>query len=170
MKNINYNQVNRWEVDFLVKESQTKGRTCLAASEIIHQKLVNQGGKAIVYSIQGNAYEIRDEAGKNAFSCDQLPVNPPYGYRVFDIIVELLEHQGGRARKGMGRNFRLGGENCTVDTVVGAIGYYYAGKQPGDSVYDPVFVLAAILDWAGIVHNRRGYLELTADFRASRLE
>ncbi|HIR09842.1 MAG TPA: hypothetical protein IAA70_05525 [Candidatus Avoscillospira stercoripullorum] len=152
----------------MVKESQTKGRTCLAASEIIHQKLVNQGGKAIVYSIQGNAYEIRDEAGKNAFSCDQLPIKPPYGYRVFDIIVELLERQGGRARKGMGRNFRLGEGNCTIDTVVGAIGYYYAGKQPGDSVFDPVFVMAAILDWAGIAHNRRGYLELTANYRASR--
>ena len=87
----------------LVKESQISERTNLAASEIVHQKLVNHGGKATVYSIQGNAYEIRDEAGKNAFSCDQLPIKPPYGYRVFDIIVELLERQGGRARKGMGR-------------------------------------------------------------------
>ena len=34
------------------------------------------------------------------------------------------------------------------------------------SVFDPVFVLAAILDWAGIVRNERGYLELTADYCA----
>ena len=53
----------------MVKESQISERTNLAASEIVHQKLVNHGGKATVYSIQGNAYEIRDEAGKNAFSC-----------------------------------------------------------------------------------------------------
>ena len=88
-------------------------------------------------------------------------------------LLNCWSARGGRARKGMGRkgmgrNFRLGEGNCTIDTVVGAIGYYYAGKQPGDSVFDPVFVMAAILDWAGIAHNRRGYLELTANYRASR--
>ena len=41
----------------------------------------------------------------------------------------------------------------------------YAGKKEGMSVFDPVFVLSAILDWAGIVCNERGYLELTADYR-----
>ena len=38
-------------------------------------------------------------------------------------------------------------------------------KKEGMSVFDPVFVLSAILDWAGIAHNERGYLELTADYR-----
>lgn len=146
---------------------QSQTNKSLLASEIIHQKLIDHGGKAIVYSLQGKAYEIRDEVGENAFSCDQLPVKPPYGYRVFDIIVELLKRQGGRARKGMGRNFRLGEKNCTVDTIVGAIGCYYAGKQPGDSVFDPVFVMAAVLDWADIAHNQRGYLELTASYCAA---
>lgn len=32
--------------------------------------------------------------------------------------------------------------------------------------FDPVFVLAAVLDWAGIAHNERGYLTLTADYRS----
>ena len=41
----------------------------------------------------------------------------------------------------------------------------YAGKKEGMSVFDPVFVLSAILDWAGIAHNERGYLELTAEYR-----
>ena len=41
----------------------------------------------------------------------------------------------------------------------------YAGKKEGMSVFDPVFVLSAILDWAGTAHNERGYLELTADYR-----
>ena len=41
----------------------------------------------------------------------------------------------------------------------------YAGKKEGMSVFDPVFVLSAILDWAGIAHNKRGYLELTAEYR-----
>ena len=34
------------------------------------------------------------------------------------------------------------------------------------NMFDPVFVLAAVLDWAGIAHNERGYLTLTADYRS----
>ena len=55
--------------------------------------------------------------------------------------------------------------DCTEDTIVGCIAKEYAGKKEGMSVFDPVFVLSAILDWAGIAHNERGYLELTADYR-----
>ena len=36
----------------------------------------------------------------------------------------------------------------------------------GDSVYDPVFVLAAVLEWADIAYNGRGYLELTENYCA----
>ncbi len=46
---------------------------------------------------------------------------------------------------------------------MGAIGKYYWGKQEGDSVFDPVFVLAAVLEWADIAYNGRGYLELMGD-------
>lgn len=42
----------------------------------------------------------------------------------------------------------------------------YAGKREGDSVFDPVFVMAAVLEWAEIAHNERGYIELTAKYRA----
>ncbi len=33
-------------------------------------------------------------------------------------------------------------------------------------MFDPVFVLAAVLDWADIARNERGYLTLTADYRS----
>lgn len=36
----------------------------------------------------------------------------------------------------------------------------YYGKVDGDSSFDPLFVVAAILDRAKIVRNCRGYLEL----------
>lgn len=44
---------------------------------------------------------------------------------------------------------------------MGAIAVKYFRKQYGESTYDPVFVLAAVLDWAGIATNQRGYLTLT---------
>ena len=57
---------------------------------------------------------------------------------------------------------------CTnrEDTVVGYIGAHYFGASYGTYVFDPVFVLAAVLEWAGIAHNERGYLSLTADYLA----
>jgi hypothetical protein len=41
-----------------------------------------------------------------------------------------------------------------------AIATEYYGKEEGESSFDPLFVIAAILDWAGIARNERGYMEL----------
>ena len=136
------------------------------ASDIIKNKLIDCGGCATVQSVNGNRYVIQANADGKSFSCDELPITPPYEYRVFDVIVRLLFQTGGKARKGNGRNYKLGYGECTEDTVVGCIAKDYAGKKEGMSVFDPVFVLSAILDWAGIVHNGRGYLELTAEYQA----
>ena len=135
-------------------------------SEIIKDKLLQNGGRAIVHSLTGKAYEIRSGNDGHSFLCDQLPIKPPYTYDVFDVIVDLLDKQGGRAEKGAGRNARLGEPRCEESTVVGAIAKKYAGKREGDSVFDPVFVMAAVLEWAEIAHNERGYIELTAKYRA----
>ena len=135
-------------------------------SRIICEKLAECGGSVMVHSLTGKPYKICAIAGSDSFLCDQLPIHPPYTYKVFDIIVELLIRQNGKAKKGLGRNARLGEPNCEDTTVVGAIGKFYAGKHDGDSVFDPVFVLVSVLDWAGIVHNRRGYIELTAQYRS----
>lgn len=121
---------------------------------------------ATVYSVTGKPYIIRAAKDGCSFLCGELPKKPPYTYDVFDVIVDLLLREGGSARKGMGRNSPLGEGGCTEDTVVGAIGKYYFKAPAGKYVFDPVFVLAAVLDWAGIAHNERGYLTLTADYRS----
>ena len=71
-----------------------------------------------------------------------------------------MHENGGKAKKGNGRNYKLGQPGCELDTVVGAIAFRHFGKKLGESVYDPVFVLGAIMKWAEICHNKRGYLEL----------
>ena len=136
------------------------------ASEIVKTKLKEAGGRAVVRSISGKLYEIIAEADGKSFSCTAIPIKPNYTYEVFDVIVDLLVSQGGKARKGLGRNAKLGEPDCEETTVVGAVGKIYSGHKNGDSVFDPVFVLAAILDWAGIARNERGYLELTAEYSA----
>lgn len=139
------------------------------ASDIIKQKLISNGGRAIVYTARGLPREIRAASDGCSFLCDQLPITPPYRYEVFDVIVDLLISQGGRAQKGNGRNCKLGDSQCDKTTVVGAIGYCYAKKETGASVFDPVFILAAVLEWAGIASNERGELILTPDYQSKLL-
>lgn len=136
------------------------------ASEIIKHKLKESGGKAIVYTINGLPCEIRAAADGISFLSDKLPIKPPYRFDVFDQIVDLLLANNGRARKGNGRNYKLGEPECDETTVVGYIAKYYAKKEYGESVFDPVFVLAAVLDWAGIANNERGEIVLTASYKA----
>ena len=135
------------------------------ASEIIKTKLKENGGKVIVHTARGLPCDIAVAADGVSFVSSKLPIKPNYRFEVFDYIVDLLRKNGGKARKGNGRNYKLGEEGCTEDTVVGYIAKHYAGKNDGDSVFDPVFVFAAILEWAEIAWNERGELVLSANYR-----
>jgi len=136
------------------------------ASEIIKAKLKEKGGHVTVYTIQGLPCEIYAEKDGVSFSSDKLPVMPPYDFAVFDAIIDLLLRKGGHAKKGNGRNHKLGEPGCEEDTVVGAVAKH-RGRCIGDSVYDPVFVLAAVLEWAGIACNSRGEVVLSEEYRRS---
>lgn len=152
----------RYSEEVQIKMEQ--GKKSPVPSERIRALLLQEGGSAVVTSLNGTAYRIQLSQDQEHFFCDALPVKPGYELIVFDLVVELLQEKGGRARKGMGRNARLGERGCELDTVVGTIGARYAGAQPGESVLDPVFVLAAVLEWAGICRNERGWLSLTVDY------
>ena len=113
---------------------------------------------------EGKNYEIVALADGETFFCEALPI-APYSYKVFDVIIELLINQGGKAQKGNARNYKIGEEKCDENTVVGAIGINYFKKSYGESTFDPVFIMAAVLEWAGIAHNLRGYIELTQEYK-----
>ena len=147
-----------------MRNFSTASRSTLA-SDIIKMKLMENGGEASVYSLNGKMYKIRAAADGFSFFCDALPIRPLYTFHHFDSVVELLLRQNGKARKGNGRSYKFGHPECDETTVVGVIAKNYSHPQIGDSVFDPVFVFAAILDWAGIAHNARGYLQLTAAYQ-----
>lgn len=130
------------------------------ASGIVRAKLAECGGSAIIRTYKGKEYTLRavDEEG---FSCDEIL---DYKYSVFDVIVEALVSQGGKAKKGYGRR-RLGEFGCEETTVAGAVMKNYFGKQNGESCFDPTFALVAILEWAGVVKNGWGYVELSEQYR-----
>ena len=149
--------MSRWEID----------ENSLKASEIVRSKLKACGGRAIVHTARGLPCEVIATPDGRSFVCDKLPITPPYRFDVFDVIVDLLLENGGKARKGNGRSHRLGEPECDETTVVGAIAYNYAGKTKGSAVFDPVFALAAILEWAGIASNERGMIELSPSYRSA---
>ena len=151
-----------WEAPDM--ENWTVDANSTKASEIIKAKIKENGGRVVIHTVTGLPCEIGLSADGKTFLSNKLPLIH-YGIDVFDCIVELLLANGGRARKGNGRNFKLGDPNCDESTVVGYIGKHYSGKHDGDSVFDPVFVFAAVLEWAGIAHNGRGEISLTAAYR-----
>lgn len=143
------------------------------ASEIVKRKLYENGGVVTIPLLKGQLCKVWASCDGQAFTSDKLSYGHDhhvfYEYRVFDVIVALMRSSpGGRARKGnaRGKEDKVGFGKCTSDTVMGTIATKYSGKSIGESAFDPVFVLAAILDWAGIAHNRRGYIELTAAYMA----
>jgi hypothetical protein len=88
-------------------------------------------------------------------------------YSVFNDIVDLLKSsQQYRAPKGNGhgKEDKVGYGKCTEDTIVGTVAVNYFKKKYGESTYDPTFVLAAMLDWAGIGINQRGFVSLNPNY------
>ena len=140
-------------------------KNSVKASDIIKTKLKENGGRVIVNTARGLPCDIAVASDGISFVSSKLPIKPPYRFEVFDLVVELLLKNGGRAKKGNGRNNKLGEDGCTENTVVGYIAKHYAGKRPGESVFDPVFVFAAVLEWAEIAWNERGELILTASYK-----
>lgn len=141
-------------------------RNSKKASEVIKAKLKEHNGHITVFTLRGLPREVWANSDGKSFICDKLPIKHGYTYDVFDVIVDLLRKQGGHARKGNGRNFRVGEPGCDETTVVGAVAKYYSGKRNGQSVLDPVYVFAAILEWAGIASNERGELVLNEAYRS----
>lgn len=140
--------VTSWEID----------ENSMKASDVIRRKLKECGGRTIVISYSGKEYEVWAEEDGKTFGCDALHGNS-YSFEIFDIVVKFLKNNGGCAKKGTGRA-PLGSEKCGLDTISGVILHEYFDVAPGGSGFDPSFVVAAILEWAGIVKNGRGWLEL----------
>ena len=135
------------------------------ASDIVKKLLCQNNGKLIVFSQQGKEYLIKLSNDGERIITDALP-QTDYELRVFDIIVELLTEQCGKARKGNARSGPIGKGDCDFNTVVGRIARDYFGKKQGDWASDPVMVMNAVLCHADICHfSSGGYMELSSTYK-----
>lgn len=110
-----------------------------------------RGKKHEIYLSDNNEYLYSDTGlGKNNF----LYLN------WFDVVVDFIKQNGGRVEKGCCRNNNVGQGNCTKGTLCYYVATECYGKCDGESSFDPIFIIAAILDNAGICKNERGYISL----------
>lgn len=131
----------------------------MKSSEIIIEKLKEAGGDVTIELLSKKEARVK-LVEKNSFTSDKLRWNC-LDFTIFDIVTNFLKEQKDRrAPKGGSRNSRVGEGKCNKGTVMYEIATKYYGKVDGNSSFDPLFVIAAILDWANIARNCRGYLEL----------
>ena len=131
----------------------------MKSSEIIIEKLKKEGGDVTIELFSKKKARVK-LVEKNKFASDKLRWNS-LDFSIFDIVTDFLKEQKDRrAPKGGCRNSKVGEGMCAKGTVMYEIATKYYGKVDGNSSFDPLFVIAAILDWANIARNCRGYLEL----------
>lgn len=131
----------------------------MSASEVIKARIREAGGEVEVQLLNGDTAVVKNDYG-NCFVSNKLP-SQEVNYSIFDIVVDFLKTQPqAKAPKGGCRNSKIGANQCGRGTVMYAIATQYYGKAEGESCYDPLFVIAAILDWANIATNGRGFLKL----------
>ena len=131
-------------------------------SEIIRNKLNElENNTATIRQLNGgltNFYLL----DKDNFWSDNLNrlIGEGYPLTLFDILEkESIRFIDGKIPKGNARANKLGDKGCDMDTVSGIFGYLVLDRRTGESIHDPVHVFAAILAWAKIAENHRGYIK-----------
>jgi len=132
----------------------------MKTSELIRNMFMQSASYMVVTTLRGKSHIVKlNNDGKSISSETGLGIQQ-IDLSIFDIVVNFLKENGGIAPKGNGRNSKVGHGKCTSDTVCYCIATKYYGHKVGESTFDPVFIIAAILDMAGICENSRGYLRL----------
>lgn len=132
----------------------------------IKERLNASDGRALIPLFRGDLCEIGfDPNGKGLISPKIPPANQ-LTWKAFDAAVEVVIQSGGKAKKGNAQSgAKLGSDALPLDSVEGYIAHKVNHVEIGKSAFGPGFVIAAILDWAGICHNERGYLTIVPEFK-----
>ncbi len=131
----------------------------------IKEKLNECDGKTTIKLLQGDTCEIWfDTFGKGLVSPKIPPANQLI-WEAFDAAVEVVVNNGGKAAKGNARSgAKLGSNELPLNSVEGFIAHKVHGVQEGETAFGPGFVISAVLDWAGICRNERGFLSINPSF------
>lgn len=131
------------------------------AREQLRELYILNGKRLEVSTLRGKKHEIYlSDNNEYLYSYTGLGKNNFLYLNWFDGVVDFIKQNGGRVEKGGCRNNNVGQGNCTKGTLCYYVATECYGKCDGESSFDPVFIIAAILDNAGICKNERGYISL----------
>jgi hypothetical protein len=153
------------EVAMIIVDKQTIKEGDSLVVKTIKEKLNANGGSTSIPLYSGDLCDIGFDPNGKGLVSPKIPVANHLTWEVFDVAVEVVIQNGGKAMKGKARSgAKLGSDDLPLDSVEGYIAHKVHGAQFGETAFGPGFVIAAILDWAGICHNERGYLTINPSF------
>src|SRR5438067_1615652 len=83
-----------------------------------------------------------------------------FSHGSFRDAVQLLQSNGGRAKRGDAMKCKLGDPGLSFYLVEGHIARSVYKQKAGDSVFRRITPIACILVWAGLCNHARGELRL----------
>lgn len=133
----------------------------------IKEKLNDCSGRASIPLYSGDLCEIGYNPDGKGLVSPKIPPSNQLTWEAFDAAVEVVIQNGGKAMKGKARSGAgLGSDDLPLDSVEGYIAHKVHGVQIGETAFGPGFVIAAVLEWAEICNNERGYLAINSMFQS----
>jgi hypothetical protein len=131
----------------------------------IKEKLNASGGRATITLYSKDSCDIEYDTNGRGLISPKIPPANQLTWEAFDAAVEVVINNSGKAVKGKARSgAKLGSDDLPLDSIEGYIAHKVHGVQIGETAFGPGFVIAAVLDWAEICHNERGYLTINRKF------
>jgi hypothetical protein len=131
----------------------------------IKEKLNKSDGRASIPLYNGDLCEIGFDSNSNGLVSPKIPVPNQLTWEVFEAAVEVVIQNKGKVIKGKARSgAKLGSDDLPLDSLEGYIAYKVHGVEIGKAAFGPGFVVAAILDWAEICNNERGFVTINPKY------
>ncbi|MFZ3076241.1 MAG: hypothetical protein WA114_08715 [Psychrobacter glacincola] len=155
----------RSELPMQIIKNTTIKNTDSPVVKKIKEKLNSSEGIASIPLYSGDSCDIWFDEGDRGLVSPKIPPKNQLGWEAFDAAVEVVTNNGGKAKKGNAQSgAKLGSEKLMLDSVEGYIAHKVHGVQEGETAFGPGFVICAILDWAEVCKNERGYLRISPTF------
>ncbi|MDW7730492.1 MAG: DUF2089 family protein [Bacillota bacterium] len=131
----------------------------------IKEKLNQAGGRAIIPLYSSDPCDITYDSNGKGLVSSKIPFPNQLTWEVFDASLEVLLNNDGRIKKGNARSgAKVGSENLPLNSLEGYLAHRVHGIEIGKTSFGPGFVVAAVLDWAGICNNERGFISIKQSF------
>ncbi len=159
--------IEKEETTMLTLNAQPINETDSLVIKKIKEKLNDSGGRASITLFRDDSCDIGYDTNGKGLVSSKIPPENQLTWEAFNAAFEVVIENDGKVIKGNARSgAKLGSEGLPLDSLEGHIAHKVHGVQIGDSAFGPGFVIAAVLDWAEICHNERGYLTINNEFMA----